>query len=194
MSEATSPDQPEQITDKLIALPRGAHQNVDTNHPVDYWYRLGQRNAYAQAVGLVIARGADNLAFTIADRITNALSQGSTGVADLDRAAHGWDQLEPAGEAEPALTWLGPAAFQARYGDLPGIDHDFGTGWGAAVTSGSPCAKAPAATAGCCTSTTPPGTSTPSCSPTSATPPYSTPSPGRWPPTPTRPRRYSPRW
>lgn len=131
MSEATSPDQPEQVTDKLIALSCNAHRNVDIDDPVDYWYRLGLRNAYALAAGVVMARGADNLAFTIADRITSALSQGSTGVADLDRAAHGWAQLEPAGDAEPALTWLGPAAFQARYGDLPGIDHDFGTGWGA---------------------------------------------------------------
>lgn len=131
MSEAASPDQPEQVTDKLIALSRNAHRNVDIDDPVDYWYRLGQRNAYAQAVGLVIARGADDLAFSIADRITNALSAGSTGVADLDRAAHGWAQLEPAGEDEPALTWLGPAALQARFGDLRGIDHDFGTRWGA---------------------------------------------------------------
>jgi hypothetical protein len=131
VSEAASPNRPEQVTDKLIALSRNAHRNVDIDDPVDYWYRLGQRDAYALAAGVVIARGADNLAFTIADRITNALSAGSTGVADLDRVAHGLAQLEPAGEDEPALTWLGPAAFQARFGDLRGIDHDFGTGWGA---------------------------------------------------------------
>jgi hypothetical protein len=131
VSEAASPNRPEQVTDKLIALSRNAHRNVDIDDPVDYWYRLGQRDAYALAAGVVIARGADDLAFTIADRITNALSAGSTGVADLDRVAHGLAQLEPAGEDEPALTWLGPAAFQARFGDLRGIDHDFGTGWGA---------------------------------------------------------------
>jgi len=131
MSEATSPDQPEPVTQKLIALSRNAHQNVDVDDPVDYWYRLGQRNAYAEAAGLVIARGTDSLAFTIADRITNALSQGSTDVAALARAASGRVRLEEVGEAAPALTWMGPAAFQARYGDLPGIDHDFGMGWGA---------------------------------------------------------------
>lgn len=131
MSEATSPDQPDQVTEKLIALSRNAHQNVDADDPVDYWYRLGQRNAYAHAAGMVIARGADSPAFTIADTITNALSQGCSDVSGLARAAHGRVQLEAVGEAAPALTWMGPAAFQARYGDLPGIDHDFGMGWGA---------------------------------------------------------------
>ena len=131
MSEATSPDQPDQVTEKLIALSRNAHQNVDADEPVDYWYRLGQRNAYAHAAGMVIARGADSPAFTIADTITNALSQGSTDLAGLAHAAHGRVQLKPVPEAVPALTWMGQAAFQARYGDLRGIDHDFGVRWGA---------------------------------------------------------------
>src|SRR6186997_693182 len=115
MSEATSPDQPEPVTQKLIALSRGAHQNVDIDDPVKYWYRLGQRNAYAEAAGLVIAQGTDSLAFTIADRITKALPQGSTDVSELPRAAHGRVQLEAVDEAAPALTWMGPAAFQAHY-------------------------------------------------------------------------------
>jgi hypothetical protein len=126
MSEATSADQHEPVTQKLIALSRGAHQNVDIDDPVGYWYRLGQRNAYAEAAGLVIAGGNDSLAFTIAERITNALSQGCTEVAELARAGHGRVQLEVVGEAAPALTWMGPVAFHARYGDLPDIDHDFG--------------------------------------------------------------------
>ena len=87
---------------KLIALSRNAHQNVDADDPVDYWYRLGQRNAYAHAAGMVIARGADSPAFTIADTITNALSQGSSDIADLSRAAHSRVQLEQAAEAAPA--------------------------------------------------------------------------------------------
>jgi hypothetical protein len=131
MSEATSPDQPEPVTVNLIALSRNAHQNVDAHDPVDYWYRLVQRNAYAQAAGLVIAGGNDSPAFTIADRITKALSQGSTDVADLARAACGRVRLEPVGQAAPAAAWMGAAAFQARYGNPPGTDHDFGTGWGA---------------------------------------------------------------
>lgn len=131
MSEARSPDQPDQVTEKLIVLSRNAHQNVDADDPVDYWYRLGQRNAYAHAAGMVIARGADSPAFTIADTITNALSQGCSDVSELARAAHGRVQLEAVGEAAPALTWMGPAAFQVRYGELPGIDHDFGMGWSA---------------------------------------------------------------
>jgi hypothetical protein len=92
---------------------------------------LGQRNAYAYAACLLIARGTEPLAFTIADRITSALSQGSAEVADPVRAALGRVPLQPVGQASPALTWIGPAAFRARYGDLPGIDHGFGMGWGA---------------------------------------------------------------
>lgn len=131
MSEATSPDQPDQVTEKLIALSRNAHQNVDADDPVDYWYRLGQRNAYAHAAGMVIARGADSPAFTIADTITNALSQGCSDVSVLAHAAHGRTQLKPVPEPGPSLTWMGPTTFQARHGDLPGIDHDFGVRWGA---------------------------------------------------------------
>jgi hypothetical protein len=131
MSEAKSPDQPDQVTEKLIALSRNAHQNVDADDPVDYWYRLGQRNAYAHAAGMVIARGADSPAFTIADTITNALPQGCSDVSELAHAAHGRTQLEPVPEDGPSLTWMGPAAFQARHGDLPGIDHDFGVRRGA---------------------------------------------------------------
>ena len=131
MSEAASPDQLEPVTQKLIAPSRGAHQKVDVDDTVCYWYRLGQANAYAYAAGLVIAEGTDSLAFSIADRITNALSQPSTDVAEVAHAAIGQVQLQPGGEAAPALTWMGPAAFQASYGDLPGIDHDFGMRWGA---------------------------------------------------------------
>ena len=39
---------------QLLALSRNAHQHVDLDDPADYWYRLGQRNAYAHAVGLTL--------------------------------------------------------------------------------------------------------------------------------------------
>ena len=61
---------------KLAALSRNAHVNVDLDDPADYWYRLGQRNAYAHALGLALGQGVDQLAFEISDRITGALAGG----------------------------------------------------------------------------------------------------------------------
>lgn len=111
---------------KLIALSRNAHTNVDLDDPADYWYRLGQRNAYAYAVGLALTRGADQAAFEVSDRITRQLSDGQTELGALEQAAIG--STEPA--HEPTLEWIGPQAFNARFGDVPGIDRDFGMRWG----------------------------------------------------------------
>ena len=38
---------------------------------------------------------------------------------------------------EPALEWRGPVAFARAHGAVPGIDHDFGIGWGPTATSES---------------------------------------------------------
>lgn len=111
---------------KLIALSRNAHANVDQDDPADYWYRLGQRNAYAYAVGLVLAQGADQAAFDVSDRITGRLSDGQTELDALEQAAVG-----SAGSSHAStLEWIGPQAFDARFGDVPGIDRDFGRRWG----------------------------------------------------------------
>jgi hypothetical protein len=111
---------------KLIALSRNAHAHVDLDDPADYWYRLGQRNAYAYAVGLVVSRGADEAAFEVSDRITKELSEGHTDLAALEQAAAG-----SAGPADDVTwEWFGPNAFRARHGDVPGIDRDFGMRWG----------------------------------------------------------------
>ena len=114
------------LVTKLIALSRNAHTNVDLDDPADYWYRLGQRNAYAYAVGLALTRGADQAAFEVSDRITRRLSDGQTDLAALEQAAVG-----SAARSNPAvLEWIGPQAFDARFGDVPGIDRDFGMRWG----------------------------------------------------------------
>jgi hypothetical protein len=117
----------ETALDKLIALSRNAHVNVDLDDPADYWYRLGQRNAYAHAVGVVVGRGVDQAGFEVADRITAALAEGEHRIDALrDAALRSQDQAAP----HPAVEWLGPQAFLARYGPLD-IEPQFGTQWGA---------------------------------------------------------------
>ena len=123
-SERTDVDH---LVEQLLALSRNAHQHVDLDDPADYWYRLGQRNAYAHAVGLTLSRGVDDAAFAVADRITNALGDGNHELSSLTLAASG----RSAEDSSPAkLTWTGPKAFNAAYGHLPGIDRDFGMRWG----------------------------------------------------------------
>lgn len=116
----------DQLHDKLVALSRNAQVNVDLDDPADYWYRLGQRNAYAHALGLSVARGLDHIAFEVADRLTGALADGEHSVHFL---------LVRALEAAPfaALTspqWIGPQGFSAKYGQIPGVDRDYGMRWG----------------------------------------------------------------
>jgi len=114
--------------ERLVALCRNAHLGVDRQDEIDYWYRLGQRDAYAYAAGVVIARGVDSEAFSVAERLTGALTQG---VADL--AALRSVVLEPTHRTagvEARLAWMGPAAFHAQFPPA-GLDHDFGMRWGA---------------------------------------------------------------
>lgn len=115
-----------QLHEKLVALSRSAQVNVDLDDPADYWYRLGQRNAYARALGLSVAGGVDHIAFEVADRLTGALADGEHNVDFL---------LAWALEAAPAAAatspeWIGPHAFSAQYGHIPGVDHDYGMRWG----------------------------------------------------------------
>ena len=123
-------------TDRLIALARNAHRNVDHQNrsdDVDYWFRLGQRNAYAHAAGILIGRGADSAAFATSERLTAALEAGITDLGPLRSTAIG----EPTpGSLSQSPTWLGPVAFRAQYesdhNTYLGIDHDYGMRWGAA--------------------------------------------------------------
>jgi len=59
-----------------------------------------------------------------------ARPEGPKTVADLAGAADGRARPEPDHEAAPALVWMGPLEFQARHGDVPHLDHDFGTSRG----------------------------------------------------------------
>jgi hypothetical protein len=115
------------VVEQLLALSRNAHQHVDLDDPADYWYRLGQRNAYAHAVGLTLGNGVDDVAFTVADRITNALGEGVHELSALTMAATGRAPSDP---VPTALAWTGPQAFKAAYGHLPGIDREYGMRWG----------------------------------------------------------------
>jgi hypothetical protein len=124
ISEQTDRDR---LVDQLLALSRNVHQNVDLDDPADYWYRLGQRNAYAHAVGLTLGRGVDDVAFAVADRVTTALGAGVHDLADLTLTASGRAPSDP---APASLTWVGPQAFTAAYGHVPGIDRDYGMRWG----------------------------------------------------------------
>jgi len=126
--------------ERLVALARNAHRNVDhqdlrddiTTDDVDYWYRLGQRNAYAHAAGILIGRGVDSTAFAISERLTAALEEGVTDLTRLRTTTLG---APTPGSLHQSPTWLGPVAFRAQYGSdgvHRGIDHDCGMRWGAA--------------------------------------------------------------
>jgi hypothetical protein len=114
------------LHEKLAALARNAQVNVDLDDPADYWYRLGQRNAYAQALGLAVAQGVDHIGFEVADRLTGALAVGEHDVSHL----LAWALQEVPAAAAASLEWLGPAAFRAQYGHVRGVDRDFGMRWG----------------------------------------------------------------
>src|SRR6478752_4199086 len=120
--------------ERLIALARNAHRNVDHQNrsdQVDYWFRLGQRNAYAHAAGILIGRGVDSAAFATSERLTAALEVGVTDLGPLRSIALGGPKP---GRLSESPTWLGPVAFRAQYGSDHrshhgidrGIDHDYG--------------------------------------------------------------------
>lgn len=114
--------------DRLVALSRNAHRGVDRSDEVDYWYRLGQRNAYAHAAGLAVALEVDSDAFAVAERITTALSDGVLEVTVLRAAALAVPHK--VGDPEVELAWVGPVQFHRQYSDLGGVDHDYGMRWG----------------------------------------------------------------
>ena len=113
--------------ERRVALGRNAHLGVERLDEIDYWYRLGQRDAYAYAAGVVIARGVDSRAFLVAERLTGALTQGVADLAPLRSVV-----LDPTHRAgvEAGLAWMGPAAFHAQFPPAD-LDHDFGMRWGA---------------------------------------------------------------
>lgn len=119
----------EPAAERMIALARNAHRSIDRRDDVDYWYRLGQRNAYAHAAGIVVARGVDSTAFAVSERLTAALEDRVTDLGPLRSTAMG--ETSTSGLPQ-SPTWLGPAAFAAQFGSRPGVDHDYGMRWGPA--------------------------------------------------------------
>jgi hypothetical protein len=116
------------LTAGLVAVALQAHRCLDGTDPVDYWYRLGQRNAYAQAVGFLLAGGDSSRAWSVADRVNHGLTAGVTDVAELASAA----RAAATGAIRSArFEWLGPAAFQRQAGtEAAGGDHKVGQRWG----------------------------------------------------------------
>ncbi|WP_141823309.1 hypothetical protein [Humibacillus xanthopallidus] len=110
-------------------MSRNASRNVEESDPIDYWYRLGQRNAFAQAAALHLAPELGEDAFSIGERITAALDAGASDVNTLRSAAYGLEN--PTLTAPVDLAWIGPNAFERQYGHLPGTDRDYGMRWGA---------------------------------------------------------------
>ncbi|WP_330474637.1 hypothetical protein [Terrabacter sp. C0L_2] len=114
--------------DQLMALARNASLNVEEHDPIDYWYRLGQRNAYAHATAQVLAPELGHDPFTVAERITTALDAGTTDLQELREAAY---RVRAATTpSKPSIEWVGPKAFDAQHRNIRGVDRDYGMRWG----------------------------------------------------------------
>ena len=113
----------------LLHLAVRAHQNVDRADDVDYWYRLGQRNAYLQSSAQLTCLNHGTAVLEVSDRLGRALEEGCVEVPKIAQLAstyvpHRLSQMAP------ELDWLGAHAFKARYAATPGTDHDYGMRWG----------------------------------------------------------------
>lgn len=124
----SSPSPADGVLDQLMALARNASLNVEEHDPIDYWYRLGQRNAYAHATAQLLAPELDHDPFTIAERITTALDAGTTDLRELRDAAYGARPVTT--PPKPSLEWVGPKAFDTQHHNIRGVDRDYGMRWG----------------------------------------------------------------
>jgi hypothetical protein len=116
------------LLDELLWLARHAQERIALNDPGDYWYVLGQRNTYARAAALTVARQLEEDSAHIAERIVDALTTDAIpDVQTLKAVALGNELLTSRGGA---LEWVSRTVFDARYGDVPGIDQDYGMRWG----------------------------------------------------------------
>lgn len=127
-STPSTPFAPDGVVDQLMALARNASLNVEEHDPIDYWYRLGQRNAYAHATAQLLAPELGHDPFTIAERITTALDAGTTDLRELRDAA--FDARAVTTPPKPSIEWVGPKAFDALHRTITGVDRDYGMRWG----------------------------------------------------------------
>ena len=116
------------LVDQLMALARNASLNVEEHDPIDYWYRLGQRNAYAHATAQLLAPELGHDPFAIAERITTALDAGTTDLRELRQAAYGARPVTA--PPKPSIEWVGPKAFDTQHRNIRGVDRDYGMRWG----------------------------------------------------------------
>lgn len=110
---------------QLLGMATSAQQGLDLDDPADYWYRTGQRDAYAYAAALLGQGRVGDPARAAADRVTQLLANGFTDLGVLLDAT----QPEPP-LVHQSLTWVGPIAFQQLLAHHDGVDHDLGTTWG----------------------------------------------------------------
>lgn len=113
------------LLNELLWLAAEAHSRLDTSDTAQRWYQLGQRNTYARAAGIVLSTDRGQDASLVTDRVIEAMTAGTTDPALLAKVA-----LGAASADRPALDWIGPMAFDARYGSVPGLDQDYGMRWG----------------------------------------------------------------
>lgn len=118
----------DRVVDQLMALARNASLNVEEHDPIDYWYRLGQRNAYAHATAQLFAPELGHDPFSIAERITTALDAGTTDLRELRDAAYGAREVTT--PPKPSIEWVGPKAFDTQHRNIRGVDRDYGMRWG----------------------------------------------------------------
>jgi hypothetical protein len=116
------------LLEQFLQLAGDAQDRLPFDILGDRGYTLGQRNTYARAASHVAAQDSHEDPALIADRIVHALAEGTTDMNSLREVALA-GVPRPAGPH--ALDWIGPKTFEARYGDVPGIDHDYGMRWGA---------------------------------------------------------------
>lgn len=129
--------EPNRAVQDLLALSSNTSRGLNHDAPatssiaeatdVDYWYRLGLRNAYAQAAGLLLAPELGDDPFVIAERVTTSIDAGVTDTTALRSAAYG----RALATLERQLDWIGPKEFAARHGVVSCADRDFGARWGA---------------------------------------------------------------
>lgn len=110
----------------FLQLAVHSHLNVEVDDPNDYWYRLGNRNAYAAAAALLVSPLDPDAALVIADRVTTALGEGVLEVGQLERIAR--DPLQ-VGAPAVTLNWIGASAFHRAHSGK-GLDLDLGMRWG----------------------------------------------------------------
>lgn len=111
---------------QLLGMATSAQQGLDLDDPADYWYRQGQRDAYAYAAALLVTERAGDATRAAAARVPDLLGEG---VVDLGVLLHATEPGTYPGTRD-GLSWMGSIAFARATAAQPGTDHDLGHRWG----------------------------------------------------------------